>query len=90
MHKVLSSLPSIFYPKVSAIEEITNLKKISMDALHEIITAYEMRVEKEKSSLKEVAFKESNETIIQTTHDVSSYESHEKESQFVSNVKKGL
>jgi hypothetical protein len=45
VQKVLRSLPLKFNPKISAIEEISNLNSISMDELHGIFIAYEMRTE---------------------------------------------
>jgi hypothetical protein len=43
VQKVLRSLPMRFDPKISALEERTDLDSISMDELHGIFTAYEMR-----------------------------------------------
>jgi hypothetical protein len=43
--KVLRSLPMRFDPKISALEERSNLNSISMEELHGIFTAYEMRTE---------------------------------------------
>jgi hypothetical protein len=57
--KVLRSLPMTFKPSISALEERSNLNSISMDELHGIFTAYEMRVEYKNPNVKEVAFKES-------------------------------
>jgi hypothetical protein len=48
VQKVLRSLPLIFDAKFSSIEEIKDLDKLTMDELHGILTAYEMRTEKEK------------------------------------------
>jgi hypothetical protein len=45
VQKVLSSLPMRFNPKISALEERSDLKSISMDELHGISTAYEMTTE---------------------------------------------
>jgi hypothetical protein len=45
VQKVLRSLPMRFNPKISSLEEISDLNSISMDKLHEIFTAYEMRTE---------------------------------------------
>ena len=42
VEKVLRSLPTRFYSKVSAIEEIKDLDTLNTDALHGILTAYEM------------------------------------------------
>jgi hypothetical protein len=43
--KVLRSLPMRFHPKISALEERLDLNSISMDELHGIFIAYEMRTE---------------------------------------------
>ena len=45
VQKVLRSLPMRFNPKISTLEERSNLNSISMDELHGIFTAYEMRTE---------------------------------------------
>jgi hypothetical protein len=45
VQKVLRSLPMRFNPKISSIEEISDLKSISMDELHGIFIAYEMGTE---------------------------------------------
>jgi hypothetical protein len=47
-----------FNPKILALER-SDLNSISMDELHGIFTAYEMRNEKENPNVKEVAFKAS-------------------------------
>jgi hypothetical protein len=46
VHKVLISLTSILDAKVSTIEEMHELDKLTMDRLHGIITSYEMRTRK--------------------------------------------
>jgi hypothetical protein len=45
VQKVLRSLPMRFNPKISTLEEKSNLNSISMDELHGIFTSYEMRTE---------------------------------------------
>jgi hypothetical protein len=50
---VLRSLPLRFDAKISSIEEIKGLDKITMYELHGILTTYEIRSEKEKPSKKE-------------------------------------
>ena len=50
-----------FDPKVSSLEKRQYLDKLSMDELG-ILTAYEMRTEQEKTSIKEAAFKVSKKT----------------------------
>jgi hypothetical protein len=59
VQKVLRSLPMRFNPKISALEERSDLNSISMDELHAIFTAYEMRTEQENPDVKEGAFKAS-------------------------------
>ena len=46
-----------FDSKVSPLEERKDLDKPSMDELHGILIAYEMRTEQEKPSRKEATFK---------------------------------
>jgi hypothetical protein len=62
VQKVLRSLSMIFDPRISTLEEILDLNSISMDELHGIFIAYEMRIEQENLYIKEVAFKESNKS----------------------------
>jgi hypothetical protein len=45
VQKVLRSLSMRFNPKISTLEEISDLNSISMDELHGIFTTYEMRTE---------------------------------------------
>jgi hypothetical protein len=59
VQKVLRYLPMRFNPKISALEERSDLNSISMDELHGIFTAYEMRTEQENPYVKEAAFKSS-------------------------------
>jgi hypothetical protein len=59
VQKVLRSLPMRFNPKISALEERSDLNSISMDELHGIFTAYEMRTEQENPDVKEASFKAS-------------------------------
>lgn len=57
VHKILRSFPMRINAKVSATEEMANLKDLKMDQLHGTLTTYWMRVGREKSKPKEVAFK---------------------------------
>jgi hypothetical protein len=59
VQKVLRSLPMRFNPKISTLEEISDLNSISMDELHGIFTTYEMRTEQENLDVKQAAFKAS-------------------------------
>ena len=57
VQKILRSLPDRFNPKVSAIEELNDLKALSFDQLLGTFTAYEMRIVKDKPTSREVSFK---------------------------------
>jgi hypothetical protein len=46
VQKILRSLPDKFNPKVSAIEELNDLKTLSIDQILGTLTAYEMRIKK--------------------------------------------
>jgi hypothetical protein len=62
VQKILISLLDKFYPKVTAIEEINDLKTLSIDQLLENLTAYEMRISKYKSITREASFKADKNT----------------------------
>jgi hypothetical protein len=53
VQKILRSLPDRFNPKVSAIEEVNDLKALSIDQLLETVTSYEMRIGKDKPTSRE-------------------------------------
>jgi hypothetical protein len=57
VQKILRSLLDKFNPKVSAIEELSDLKTLSIDQLLGNLTAYEMRIRKDKSITREASFK---------------------------------
>jgi hypothetical protein len=59
VQKVIRSLPMIFNPNILALEERLDLNSISMNELHGIFTAYELRTEQENPDVKEAAFKAS-------------------------------
>jgi hypothetical protein len=52
VQNILRSLPMRFNPKISSLEERSDLKSTSMDELHEIFIAYEMRTKTGKSRCK--------------------------------------
>jgi hypothetical protein len=94
VQKVLRSLPPRFHPKISVIEEIKNLDNLTMDELHRILTAYEMRIQKDKKenpSKNEGTFKASQKknTKEYKTSDSSDSELDAKETNFVIKIKKG-
>jgi hypothetical protein len=59
VQKVLRYLPMRFNPKISTLEERSDLNSIIMDELHGIFIAYEMRTKQENPDVKEEAFKAS-------------------------------
>jgi hypothetical protein len=80
VQKILRSLPDKFNPKVSAIEELNDLKTLSIDQLLGTLTAYEMRISKDKSITREASFKEDKNT---------DSELDDIEAKFVRRLKKG-
>lgn len=85
VQKVLRSLPKRFNPKVSIIEEITNLNSLTLHKLLGILTSYEIRISKGKLVAKESAFKAKNKG--KDEHDESCCEADEEEANFVRNLK---
>jgi hypothetical protein len=80
VQKILRSLPNRFNPKVSAIEELNDLKTLQFDQLLGTLTAYEMRIIKDKPTSREESFKaDKNEDS----------EPDEIEAKFVKRLKKG-
>jgi hypothetical protein len=84
-----------FDPKISALKERPDLNSISMDKLHVIFTAYEMRIEQENPYIKEAAFKASKKSKQKgrqkeehsSNNDVS--ENDEEVTNFVKRLNKG-
>ena len=91
IQKVLRSLPLRFDAKVSSIEEMKDLDSLTMDELHGILVAYEMRIDKENTSKKETSFKASKKTKNgeNESSDSSDNESDAMESHFGRKLKKG-
>jgi hypothetical protein len=80
VQKILRSLLDKFNPKVSAIEELNDLKTLSIDQLLGTLTAYEMRINKDKSITREASFK-ADENTDSDLDDI--------EAKFVRRLKKG-
>jgi len=57
VQKIMRSLPDRFNPKVSAIEEMSDLKTLSLDQFLGTLTAYEMRISKDHNPSREASFK---------------------------------
>jgi hypothetical protein len=62
VQKILRSLPNRFNSKVFAIEEIDDLKTLTLDQLLGTLIAYEMRITKGKSTTREAYFKVEKKT----------------------------
>jgi hypothetical protein len=56
VQKILKSLSDMFNPKVSSIEELNDLKSLSINQLLGTLTAYEMRIGKDKPTSREALF----------------------------------
>jgi hypothetical protein len=80
VQKILRSLLDKFNPKVSAIEELNDLKTLEFDQLLGTLTAYEMRIVKDKPTSREASFKEDKN---------EDSEPDEIEEKFVKRLKKG-
>ena len=95
--KVLRYLPMRFDLKISALEERTDMDSISMDELHGIFIAYEMRIEHENIVTKEASFKASKKSMKKgkqkeksdnNNNDIS--KDDEKVANFVRRLEKGI
>jgi hypothetical protein len=80
VQKILRSLPDRFNPKVSAIEELNDLKTLEFDQLLGTLTTYEMRIVKDKPTSRKASFKEDKN---------EDSEPDEIEEKFVKRLKKG-
>ena len=96
VQKVLRSLPMRFNPKISTLEERSDLNSISMNELHRIFTSYEMRTEQENSHVKEETFKASKRSKqkkkVQEEYSSSNdvLEDDEEVANFVKRLNKGI
>ena len=64
VHKILRSLPEIFNPKVSTIEEFSDIKNTPIDQLLCILIAYEMRIGKDNPPLENHILKQIRTLIL--------------------------
>lgn len=86
VQNVLRSLPAIFNSKVSTIQEMENLSTLTMDQLHRLLTSYEIRTTKGRSTSKEVTFKD-NKNAKEYQKD-SSYGFDEEEAKLLKRLKR--
>ena len=79
--KILRTLPMRYDSKVSTLEERDELKIVTVDEMHGILTTYEMRTGLNETSKKEAVFKVSSKNQSDNLDD--------EEALFVSKLKKG-
>ena len=93
VQKILRTLHKRFNPKISALEERTDLNTMTVDQLHGTLVAYEMRIEDEDTSRKEATFKVSSKQVGKnksTKDKPTSDESDDEEiTNFVQKLKRG-
>lgn len=90
VQKLLRSLPMRLNAKISIIEEMANLKDLKVDQRNGTLTAYEMRVGKEKYEVKEVTLRLYSEGKEHKVHqDCSNIESNQELAQLARNLKSG-
>jgi hypothetical protein len=92
IEKILRTLPILYNPKVSALEDRDNLDKLTMDELYGILTTYELILGHENHSQGEAAFKvlkkkNNQKQKLQSSHDE---ESNVEEANFIKKIQKGL
>jgi hypothetical protein len=80
VQNILRSFPNRFNPKVSAIEELKNLKTLPFDKLLGMLTTYEIRIDKDKPTSREASFIENKNM---------DFEPNEIEKKIVRRLKKG-
>ena len=59
VEKFLRSLPMIYNPNISTLEDRENLDNLTMNELYGILIAYEMRIGQDNSQKMEIDFKAS-------------------------------
>jgi hypothetical protein len=87
--KILRSLTMRYDAKIFSIEYRFELDTLTIDQLHGIFTAYEMRRGNDKSSTKETTFKASKVSQEKNTKDDLSDISDEETTNFIKKLKKG-
>jgi hypothetical protein len=92
VQKLLRSLPMTYDAKISTIEDITDLSTLTVDQLHGIFTAYEMRTGNDKSAKDETTFKASKKKMRheKKTNDELSDISNVEEANFIKKIQKGF
>jgi hypothetical protein len=91
--KALRYLPLIFDPNISTLEEREYMSAVSVDELHGIFAAYEMRTKQENPSKKEANFKASKKRKKKKNPESKSncnYSNHSEEDEEISNFARKL
>jgi hypothetical protein len=88
---ILRTLPILYNPKVSTLEDRENLDKLTMDELYGILTAYELRLGHENLPKGEAAFKVLKKTKNQKQkpQPIHHEESDVEEANFIKKLQKG-
>jgi hypothetical protein len=91
VQKILRSLPMRYDAKISTIEDRPDIDTLTVDQLHGIFTAYEMRTGNDKSSKRETTFKASKTKMKQEqkTNDKLSDISDDETTKFIKKLNKG-
>ena len=84
--KVLRTLPMVYNPKVSTLEDREDINKLTLDELYGILIAYELRIGRENHSKEETTFKvlkktEDQKSKLQSSSQEESYD--EEEANFI-------
>jgi hypothetical protein len=92
VQKILRSLPMRYDANISTIEDIIDLSTLTVDQLHGIFTAYEMRTRNDRLPKDETSFKESKKKMRQEkkTNDELSDISDVEEANFIKKLQKGF
>jgi hypothetical protein len=91
VQKILRSLPMRYDAKISSVEDRSDLSSLTVDQLHGIFTAYEMRTGNNKSAKDETTFKAFKTKINQKQKPQSCHheESDVEEANFIRKLQKG-
>ena len=89
VEKILRSFPARFDSKVSAIEEMKDLEKLSKDDLHGILIAYEMRIDQGNPSRGEATVKTTKKSSNPKLKPYSNCKDDDKEVNFTKRLQRG-
>ena len=92
VEKILRTLPMLYNPKLSTLEDRENLKDLTMDELYGILTTYELRLGHENPPKGDATFKVLKKTKNQTKKYQTSHheESDVEEANFIKKPSKRI